>query len=384
MNFTKVIAAGMIATLATAMASPPRPWQISREAHRAMRETGANGLAIAMIDRGKVISVQAFGHRNARGDPLRTDTVMYGASLTKAAFAYLVVQLVDEGKVDLDRPILSLLPKPLAAYGRYDDNGVGDWADIAADPRAATITPRMVLTHSTGFANFSFLEPDGKLKIHFQPGTRYSYSGDGTMLLQFGLEKGLGLDVGAEMERRFFKPLGMKRTSFKWRPDFAGNLADGWQADGKAIAHDKRGSVRAAGSMDTTIADFATFAAMMVRGARLSPKLAAERVKAQLPIDTIQQFPTLSPPAPKADRVPGLAAGLGVVTFTGPQGPGWFKGGHDDQTANMLICLEGRQRCLLLMSNDVRAEAAFAPLVRRLLGDTGVPLHWEYHGQYGF
>ena len=42
-------------------------------------------------------------------------TVMYGASLTKAAFAYLVLSLVDEGKVDLDRPLVAILPKPLSA-----------------------------------------------------------------------------------------------------------------------------------------------------------------------------------------------------------------------------------------------------------------------------
>lgn len=374
----------LLGALAAAAPPLPGPAQVERHAAAAMKQTGARGLAIAVIDRGRVKSVQAFGDRNAAGDPLTAHTVMYGASLTKAAFAYLVLQLADERKVDLDRPLVAILPKPLSAYGRYDDNGVGDWADIGGDPRAALITPRMVLSHSTGFANFSFLEPDKKLHIHFQPGTRYSYSGDGIMLLQFALEQGLGIDVEAEMQRRFFGPLGMRWTSLRWRDEFAANLADGWQSDGKVIAHDHRDNVRAAGSMDTTIGDFARFAAMMARGDGLSRPTAAERVKPQLAIDSAQQFPTVAPPVPPEERIPGLAAGLGVITFTGPQGPAWFKGGHDEQTANMLVCIERGQRCVLIMSNDVRAEAAYPTLVRQVLGETGLPWNWEYHGLYGY
>ena len=80
----------------------------------------------------------------------------------------------------------------------------------------------MCLTHSTGFLNFWFLEPDRKLKIHFDPGTRFSYSGEGMMLLQFAIEKGLGLDLG-ELTDRAFQQLGMPRTSLIWRAD---GLAD--------------------------------------------------------------------------------------------------------------------------------------------------------------
>jgi CubicO group peptidase (beta-lactamase class C family) len=66
---------------------------IDAEAKRAMVRTHANGLAIAVIDHGRVGYVQAYGIRNAKGDPLTTDTVMYGASLTKMVFAYHVMQL---------------------------------------------------------------------------------------------------------------------------------------------------------------------------------------------------------------------------------------------------------------------------------------------------
>lgn len=78
-----------------------------------------------------------------------------------------------------------------------------------------------------------------------------------------------------------------------------------------------------------------------------------------------------------------LFAGLGVVVFDGPQGHGFFKGGHDGQTANTLVCVEADQRRVVILSNDVRAEAGFADLVELILGDTRVPYDWEYGDEAG-
>ena len=152
-----------------------------------MAQTGAKGMAVAVIDHGKVKYVHAHGIRNAKGDPLTTDTVMYGASLTKTVFAYTVMQLVDEHKLNLDTPIAADLDRPLPTYGPdpvFPDK-YGPYKDLADDPRWKKITSRMCLDHSTGFSNFWFIEPDQKLHIHFEPGTHFSYSGEGFSLLQF-------------------------------------------------------------------------------------------------------------------------------------------------------------------------------------------------------
>jgi hypothetical protein len=78
-----------------------------------------------------------------------------------------------------------------------------------------------------------------------------------------------------------------------------------------------------------------------------------------------------------------LYAGLGVVVFDGPQGHGFYKGGHDGQTANTMVCVEKTQRCAVIFANDVRAEAGFAELVKFILGETGVPFDWEYGDHAG-
>lgn len=382
MNLLVLLTAGLLG-VAPAAAAQPAPARSAAEidafAARAMAAASAKGLALAVIENGRVVHVNSYGVRNARGEPLRTDTVMYGASLTKTAFAYMVLQLVDEGRLDLDAPVARYLSKPLP---EYDEPSMADryapWRDLAGDERWRKLTARMLLTHSGGFANFYWDEPDEKLRIHFEPGSRYAYSGTGIMLLQFVLERGLGLDVGREMQRRVFDRFGMTDTSLIWRPDFARNLADGWDAKGGVEAHDERSKVRAAGSMDTTIADMARLAARVARGEGLSARSRAELVRPQLAIDGATQFPSLRPPLPAAQRRRDLSAGLGVVVFTGPQGRGFFKGGHNDTTGNAWVCVERRRACVVILANDVRAEAAFPSLVRFVLGETGAPWSWEY------
>ena len=354
----------------------PAPAQIDAKVAEVMQRTSAQGLAIAVIDKGQPVYVQAYGKRNAQGDPLTTDTVMYGASLTKTVFAYTVMRWVEAGKLSLDDSIADRLPQPLPSYGGEDIvNRYTDWT--ALDERWRKLTPRMLMQHASGFANFNFLEPDEKLHFHFDPGTRYAYSGDGLATLQFVLERGLGLDVGQGTDA-VFADLGMTRTALKWRPDFAPNIADGWDAHGKPEPHDDRSKVRAAGSMDTTIADLSRFAAAFVDGRGLSATGHAEMLRPQLAITTRSQFPTLQPELPPAQRRKDLAAGLGVVVFQGPQGPGFLKGGHNDTTGNMLVCLQRQRRCLLMLGNDVRAEDGFAELTQFVLGATGVPYDWEY------
>lgn len=361
--------AGAQPTLPTAAA-------IDAEVARLMAASQAQGLAVAVVDGGRVVHVGAYGKRNAAGEPLLTDTVMYGASFTKAVFAFNVMQQVDAGRLALDRPLAELLPQPLPDYP--NEPGYGPYQHLAGDERWRKLTPRMLLTHSPGFANFAFLEPDRRLRMHFDPGTRYAYSGEGLVLLQFVMERGLGIDVGGEIQRQVFDRLGMRRTGMTWRADFRPNLADGWTAEGKAVRHAERRRVRVAGSMDTTIADMARMASGLINGDGVSAQSLEAMTSPQLPITTASQFPTLQPELPPAQRRADLAAGLGVVVFDGPQGPGFFKGGHDDSTGNTWVCVKAGKRCVVILANDVRAERAFPRLVEFILGETGVPWRWEY------
>ena len=172
--------------------------------------------------------------------------------------------------------------------------------------------------------------------------------------------------------------LGLARTSFQWRDSFDRNLADGWNDQDKVVPHDRRSHIRAPGSMDTTITDMAKFAAALVSGKGLSSAALAELERPQLAMTAAHRFPTFLPELPPSQRRADLRAGLGVVTFKGPQGEGFYKGGHDAQTANTMVCLVKKERCVVILANDVRAEAGFGELVSFILGETGVPYGWEY------
>lgn len=336
-----------------------------------MRAAGVTGLGVAVLNGNTVSLVKAYGQRGA-GAPLATDTVMYGASFTKSAFAYLVMQLVDEGKIDLDRPVVQYLGKPWAAYEK--------WKELGDDPRAASITGRMLLTHSAGFANFRMYNPDGKLKIFFPPGERYAYSGEGINLLGFVVEEVMGEGVGELMQKRVFDRFGMRRTSMTWREDFAENLALGHDETGKALGHNRRGAARAAGSMDTTVADWGRFMQGVMRGEGISAAAKAEMLKTQIRIRTRAQFPTLTQPEVADYDGIQLGYGLGWGTFQTPYGAAFFKEGHDDGWENHTVCFAAKGTCLILMSNSSNGDRIFMDLLGELVGDRFTPAQWEGYG----
>jgi CubicO group peptidase (beta-lactamase class C family) len=119
MRMARMAVAGLVAVQLAACSPPLRPARTlaDNEVQRVMKREGVQGLAIATIENGKVAKVRAFGTRNAAlGLPLTPDTVMYGASLTKTAFCYMLLQMADEGLIDLDAPVSRLLPRPLPSY----------------------------------------------------------------------------------------------------------------------------------------------------------------------------------------------------------------------------------------------------------------------------
>lgn len=358
--------------LAACMTTPTARWEeIDAKARELMESESVKGMALAIIEDGEVVYVKSFGMRNVEKNlPLETDTIVYGASLTKTAFAYMVLQLVDEGVFNLDIPLAQYLPQPIPNYDNY--------ADLAGDDRWRRLTGRHVLTHSTGFHNFRQLEDDRKLRFHFEPGERYAYSGEGFYLLQFTLEEGLGLNIKDEMQRRIFDRFEMSDTSMQWRPDFATNLADGYAMDGSYEPHDERSNVSAAGSMDTTINDQANMWAGIVSGYGLSPQSRRELVRPQRSIQTASQFPPLwethDPRGPEIE----LSAGLGLVTYQGDAGHAWFKGGHNNWTGNFVVCQDNEYDCVVMMANSVRAELIYPQLAAFIMGDSKTPFWWEY------
>lgn len=376
-----VLAAGCATQTSKSLDKRPlRGAALDAKAQQLMAAAQVPGLALAVIENGRIVHLRAYGERNvAERLPLEADTTMYAASLTKTMFAYAVMTLVDEGRIDLDRSIADYLPKPLPAYDKY--------ADLAGDERWRKLTVRRLLDHTSGFPNFRFFtakgyEPNAKLDFKFEPGSRFAYSGEGINLVQFVIENGLGIDVEQLVRERVFDRFDMRHSGMTWREDFVANVALGYDETGKALAHKQRSSARGAGSLDTTPADFAGFLAGLARCEGLSKSNCAEMLRPQIAIRSVQQFPTLAEDTTTANESIKLAYGLGLAVYESPRGPAWFKGGHDDGTNNLALCLAASRDCVLILSNSSNAESIFKYLVEAALGETCLPWFWENYIPY--
>lgn len=344
--------------------------RIEETVTRAMRTAKVPGLAVAILNRGRVVYLNGFGLRNVeRNEPLTVDTVMYGASFTKSVFAWMVLQLVEEKVLELDKPVVEYLTKPLPEYEKY--------RDLAGDERARRITARMLLSHTSGFQNWRFLSEDQKLRIHFEPGARYAYSGEGIALLQLVVEELAGRSVGDLIKERVFDRFGMTRTSMIWQPSLEREIALGYDQAGKSLSHMMRQAPKAAGSMDTTIADFAKFLGGVVRGEGMRAETRRLLLSPQVRIRSKRQFPTLMEETTTENDAIRLSYGLGWGVFQTKYGPAFFKEGHDDGWENHCVCFDGPKTCLVLMGNSSNADGMFKELLETLIGDRFTPWRWE-------
>src|SRR5262249_23065566 len=87
----------------------------------------------------------------------------------------------------------------------------------------------------TGFPNWRWFEDDHKLKIHFEPGARFAYSGEGIVLLQLVVETIVKEPLDALMRERVFVPLGMTRTSMIWEDRFENDFANGYDEYSRSL-----------------------------------------------------------------------------------------------------------------------------------------------------
>ena len=344
--------------------------EIEETVTRLMREGNVTGLSLAILNDNRVAYVKSFGFRNREEHlPLTENTVMYGASFTKAVFAYMVMQLVGEGLIDLDKPVSQYLPKQLAEYENY--------RDLASDERYKLITMRMLLSHTTGFPNFRWINPDQKLDIKFTPGSKYAYSGEGINLAQFIVEAVTKRDAGEMVRERIFKPFGMTRTSMTWDERFKDDLAIGYDDQGKPLGHNQRKNTRAAGSMDTTISDYARFMEAVMQGKGVTKRMKEVMLTPQIQIFSRAQFPTMSGETTDENRPIKLAYGLGWGLFETPYGKAYFKEGHDDGWENHSVAFPEKKIAIVLMSNSSNGDSIFKELLYTLIRDKYTPWKWE-------
>jgi CubicO group peptidase (beta-lactamase class C family) len=249
------------------------------------------GLSMAIVRDGSDVSLIAAGVRNtSSAKPVDDHTIFSAASLSKPLFAYAVLQLIDKGALSLDTRLSTYVPQ----YAQDD-------------PRAATITVRHVLSQSTGLPNWRGGEP---LKTYFEPGTRFSYSGEAFVWLQAVVEKITGDPLDTAMRQLVFDPLGMRETAYVWRRTFDADYADPHDAALVAGSRGRPTRGNAAGSLLTTAADYALFLRAVLTGARLDPATARLWLEPQIRLTRNCIYCTIERPEIDMHVAWGLGWGL--------------------------------------------------------------------------
>lgn len=212
-----------------------------------MAELSVPGVSIAIVKDGAIAWRRAFGVSDAATRaPVDTDTIFEAASMSKPVFAYAVMKLCEQGVLDLDRPLAEYAPRPF----------------LEDDSRARLITARHVLSHTTGFQNWR--SDDQPLKIHFTPGTRYGYSGEGFSYLQSVVTHVTRQPVEAFMKAHLLDPFGMTSSAYVWNEVLEARAARPHDDRGRPQAHRKRTAAdaarfAAAGDLFSTPTEYAKF-----------------------------------------------------------------------------------------------------------------------------
>ena len=347
-----------------------------------MQAAEVHGLAITIFNNNQPVYKKTFGYKNYQTkEPLKTSTNFYGASLSKAVFAVLVMKLVEEGRLDLDKPLQDYLPKPIYTYTpqtKWHDN----FSDLKNDTLYHEITARMCLAHTSGFPNWRWVEPDQKLRVKFKPGTRYSYSGEGLVYLQVVLEKMTGKTLEELMQEKLFDPLGMKNSSYTWQPEFEKDYALGHKTDDTLYKKDKDNEARSASTLETTLDDYTLFTRAVLEHRILKQSTTQEMFSPQIRIRSIKQFGPLSQRDTTANDAIALSYGLGWGLLQSPHGTGAFKEGHGDGFQHYSIIFPESGIGIVILSNSDNAESIFKELLEITIGDTYTPWFWQNYIPY--
>jgi len=232
-----------------------------------------------------------------------------------------------------------------------------------------------LLNHTAGFPNWRWQTKDGKLRILFDPGTRFSYSGEGYRYLQFVVESLTRKGLDELAREKVFGPLGMERTSYLWQPRFEGEIALDLAGIPPAFQSKIRTEANAAGSLLTTAADYGRFVLAAMEGRSLRPETFAGMLKPQVEISTPSLFgagrsgSATSPPV-------GLAWALGWGVLRNAAGSAYFHVGAEPGFENYAAYFADQKTGYVLLSSGREYGGLARLLATRLMGDSVSPFDW--------
>jgi CubicO group peptidase (beta-lactamase class C family) len=311
-----------------------------------LKQYDVPSVAVAYIRNGKIDWTAVYGEQSP-GVPANANTLYNIASLTKPISAEVILRLASKGVISLDEPISAYWIDP----------------DVKDNPWNALLTPRLCLSHQTGFANWR-RQTNNVLTFQWQPGTRTGYSGEGYGYVARFAEKKTGQPFETLAQTYVFDPMGMKDTAYTTRDWYQGRLALGHTAKGEVDSETPSNFV-AADLLRTTIHDYATFVVGVMHNQGLTKPIADQRLvltRDQVSPEQKAKFcPMTKSATPNCELIVGMGLGWQVMDIDGEKIID--HSGSDDGAHSLVFYLPARQFGAVLFTNGENGSKVIHEIV---------------------
>ena len=339
------------------------------------RQPNVRTAGIGVIKADRLVWSGYYGE-SSPGVPASSQTLFNIASITKTVTAETVLRLVEAGQITLNEPMSPFWIDP----------------DLLMDPRHQHLTPRIALTHTTGFSNWRSHESDNRLRLNHDPGTAYGYSGEGYEYLARFVEKKLGRRFPDIVRSLVFRPIGMSTASFGGPEDLR-NMTTPVASDGSfskkyrsqcTPIYDRcldKEEYSAADDMVVTVQDYAAFLISVMASDGYGPTIAKDRSRVQSekdrPVVHCQSLPPEQCPTAQ-----GYGLGWEVLDYAGSKIVG--HGGSDWSDLSIAYFYEGTQDGLIVFLNGrtLHALEVMPDAIEAI--DPASPMAGQYRGWLRF
>jgi len=312
------------------------------------------GVAFVLIRDNKIIHLKNFGLADVRTNSPVTDSTMFEAcSMSKPVFSYIAMKQIESGNLDLDKPVWTV----------YDDPA------FKGQELRKKITPRMLLSHSSGLPNWrpGDDEENGYLPIEFTPGLKFSYSGEGMYYLQKVVEKITGTTLDEYARHTLFDQLSARHSSFVYKEEFGDNIAAGHNESGDYLKKTNYMRANAGYSLYCSAHDFALFLIEMMSKDRTGKYSLSART-----IDTMlsRQVPALTrKPLERPGTINGIETfrGLGWAIDSTLSGDIYYHGGANSSGFRCYSQFNPRDGSgIVIMTNGLNGSDLWEALIKEI------------------
>lgn len=213
---------------------------------------GETSVEYALIDHGEIVLSGSNGYANKETKTAPVSSTMYGiGSISKIYTTVAVMQLVEQGLVDLDQPVVQYIPEFTMADERYEKITVRMLLNHSSGLMGSTMNNSILFGDNDQTGTDSLLEYLKTQRLKADPGTIYVYCNDGFTLAELLVEHVTGISFTNYLHKNIISPLGLKNTNTPAEYFVTRKLARIYTEQGKRLPKESISNIGAGGIYST-------------------------------------------------------------------------------------------------------------------------------------